>query len=204
MKKEIDGKVFYENTRGMLIPEQMVKQYDLVKDQTVTHCFDRLMALRTEMQEAKAEVMQSIAELQEILAQQYKVQLGGEKENVRVTSFDGSVRIEVAVNEYQNFDEKIHLAKRVIDGCIEKWTNGANANLKVIIDQAFRLNQSGRMDIRSILNLRKLQIQDEDWKKAMDIIADSLQMVTTKKYLRVYMRAAAGKYQMVDFDLASI
>ncbi|WP_320130277.1 DUF3164 family protein [uncultured Sphaerochaeta sp.] len=204
MKKELNGKTYYENSRGSLVPEELIKPYDLIKDQTVMLCFHQVMELRSQMEEVKLQVMQSVSELQDVLASEYKVKLGGKKENLCVTSYDGSIRIIVAVNEYQSFDEKIHIAKQVIDGCIERWSEGTNANLKAIIDQAFALNQSGHMNIRSIVGLRKLNIEDADWVKAMTIISDSLQTVTSKKYFRVYRRDPFGKYQMIDFDLASI
>lgn len=204
MKKEVDGKTYYQNSQGNLVPENMIKPYDLIKDQTVTLCFGKVMALRKQMVETKVDVMTSIAELQQVLAEQYQITLGGRKENVCVTSFDGSIRIIIAMNEYQSFDEKIHIAKQVIDSCIERWSEGTNANLKVIIDQAFAINQSGHMDIRSIVNLRRLNIQDEEWAKAMDIISDSLQTVVSKQYFRVYKRDCDGKYQMINLDLSSM
>ncbi|MPN49676.1 hypothetical protein SDC9_197298 [bioreactor metagenome] len=60
------------------------------------------------------------------------------------------------------------------------------------------------MDIRSIVNLRRLNIQDEEWAKAMDIISDSLQTVVSKQYFRVYKRDCDGKYQMINLDLSSM
>nr|WP_321265233.1 DUF3164 family protein [uncultured Sphaerochaeta sp.] len=204
MKKEIDGKTYYKNSKGNLVPEDLIKPYDLIKDQTVNLAFSKVMDLRHQMIETKAEVMAMIAELQQVLADQYQITLGGKKENLMVSSFDGAVRIVVAMNEYQSFDEKIHIAKQVIDSCIERWAEGTNANLKVIIDQAFAINQSGHMDIRSIVNLRRLNIDDEEWKKAMDIISDSLQTVVSKQYFRVYRRDSEGKYLMVNLDLASM
>jgi len=203
MRKEIGGKIFYENSKGSLVPEELVKDYDKIKDQTVMLAYTRIMELRKLMSDTKAEIMRSITELQEILQDEYKVKLGGAKENVTVTSFDGAVKILIANNEVKMFDDKVHLAKALIDKCIERWSVGTNENLKAVIDQAFELNQSGHMKIGSILALRSLNIKDEEWKKAMEIISDSYQVALSRRYFRVYRRND-DQYALVDLDMSTL
>ena len=40
-------------------------------------------------------------------------------------------------------------------------------------------------------------------KKAMDAISDSIQVVGSKNYLRVYQRAEGGEYKPISLDVAS-
>ncbi len=60
------------------------------------------------------------------------------------------------------------------------------------------------MNSARILSLRKLKISDDRWKRAMQAIADSLQVAGTSTYFRVYRRDDAGKYQPVSLDLAAL
>lgn len=205
MRQEVNGKVFYEDNRGRMIPEELVKDYDKLKDQVVMDSFEGLKDLRQHMLEVKAQVMEDIYTLVQMSAERYGVSLGGDKGNVTVSSYDGRVKLVIAVNEYQSFNENIRLAKQVIDQCIEKWSEGANANLRTVIDQAFAVNQSGRFNVASIMGLRRLAIDDPDWHKAMEIIADSIETGCSRKYFRVYTRPKMDDpYNMVQFDLANL
>lgn len=204
MIKVIDGKVFYEDARGSLVPEEMVKPVDQLRDQLVTKIMGEIHNLKEIMTSTKAGIIEDIEAFMELAAAEYNLTIGGKKGNLTLSSFDGMYRVSLAMNDRQSFTEGIYLGKAVIDKCIEKWSDGANANLKAIIDQAFQVNQSGRMDIRRILALRKLAINDDDWRKAMEIISDSVQVETSKQYLRTHVRDSEGKYQMVNLDLSDL
>ncbi len=205
MRQEVNGKVFYEDNRGRMIPEELVRDYDQLKDQVVMDCFEGLKDLRQHMLEVKAQVMEDIYTLIQMSAEKYGVSLGGNKGNVTVSSFDGRVKLMIAINEYQSFNENIRLAKSVIDQCIEKWSEGTNINLRTVINQAFALNKSGRFNVASIMGLRRLDIDDPHWAKAMEIIADSIETGCSRKYFRVYTRMKLDDpYSMVQFDLANL
>jgi hypothetical protein len=73
-----------------------------------------------------------------------------------------------------------------------------------MVDEAFRLDQSGNMDVKRILGLRRLNISDGRWVKAMDIISDSLKVHSSKQYFRVHERDNSGGYRMVDLDIGTI
>jgi len=205
MRQIIGGKVFYEDSKGRMVPEELVKDYDQLKDQVVMDSFAGLKDLREHMIEVKAKIMDDLYALIQVFADQYGVKLGGSKGNVTVSSFDGKVKLVIATNEYQSFNENLHLAKKVIDQCIEKWSEGANVNLKTVIDQAFALNKAGRFNVASVMGLRRLAIDDPDWIKAMAIISDSIETSCSRKYFRVYTRTNADDpYSMVQFDLADL
>ena len=204
MKKELNGKVYYEDARGALVPEEFVKPIDQLRDDVVTRVIGVAQDLKETMQDVKIGVIEDIETFMQIAAEQHGVTLGGKKGNIVLTSYDGRYKVSIVVNDRQSFTEGIHLAKEIIDGCIERWSDGANANLKVLIDQAFALNQSGRMDTRRVLALRKLNIIDEEWNKAMDIIADAVQVDTTKTYFQIHKRDKDGKYNHQNLNFSDI
>jgi hypothetical protein len=53
-----------------------------------------------------------------------------------------------------------------------------------------------------VLGLRRLDIQDARWKKAMDAIGESLQTVGSKAYIRIYRRQADGSYKQMSLDVS--
>lgn len=201
MQREIDGKKYYVDAAGRLIPEEMVPEYDKIKDQTVESVYAKLMGLREQMLAVKADTLQTITDLKRILESQYGVKFG-DKNNMSFTTIDGEKRLRVDQNTIKSFDEKILVAKAKIDSLIEKWAKGSNVNLVAIVKQAFELDQSGNINVARVLSLRRLNVDDSEWKEAMDLIGDSFQPVMSKQYLNMQVRQKDGRYAAIDLNFA--
>lgn len=120
-------------------------------------------------------------------------------------SFDGNRKIIFDSARRLDFDEKIHIAKQLLDECIIDWSEGINDNLRTLIDQAFELDQSGKMDVRAILHLSRLNIDDEKWRKAVALIRDSVTTESTKSYIRCYERPDdSSETELIGLDVASV
>ena len=59
-------------------------------------------------------------------------------------------------------------------------------------------------NIKEIDLLRRLQITDEKWQRAMDALSDSLQVHISKPFVRVYQRGEDGEYQLMNLDVAKV
>ena len=81
MKKIIEGKVFYENSRGALVPEESIKPLDLLREQVVENIYGKIKKLRKEMAEAKQEIIEEIQEFRDLAAEEYGVALGSERKS---------------------------------------------------------------------------------------------------------------------------
>jgi hypothetical protein len=55
---------------------------------------------------------------------------------------------------------------------------------------AFRRDKEGQLNRSAILGLRSYEISDERWKRAMAAIADSIQIIGAKRYIRFSKRAS--------------
>ncbi len=73
-----------------------------------------------------------------------------------------------------------------------------------MVDHAFRVNKQGRIDVNQVLSLRNLAIEDDEWKAAMDAIADAITTVSKKEYIRLYQREPSGKYVAINLDWAKL
>ena len=73
-----------------------------------------------------------------------------------------------------------------------QWSEGVNENLRAIVDDAFNVGKSGLVSTSRVLGLRRLNIKDATWKKAMDAITESMQVVSSKTYMRFYERDAGS------------
>ena len=203
MKKEIDGVVFREDSRGALVPESSIKPQDILKDDLVEESAEKILALESEMRRVKSDIMESIRAYIGLIGDKYGVKLGGQKGNIQLVSLDGKTKILISISERISLNENVIAAKELIDEYLEDAIKGSSADIKQLVTSAFRVKQ-GSLDARSILRLRQLNIEDERWKKAMDIIADSIVIQSSESYLRLYRKNTSGIMEYVPLDFSVI
>ncbi len=195
---------FRENAQGHLVPVSQIKDIDLLRDDVVKGIVESAKNLQTAMAEFKAASMSQVADFVDLSAQEFDVKYGGTKGNVTLLSFDGKYRVQRSIGEHRVFDERIQAAKAKIDECIKRWSEGSNDHIKALVDHAFRVDKQGKIDVNQVLSLRNLNIDDSDWIEAMDAIADSIKVVGTTPYLRVYERQGDGQYKQIALDIAKL
>lgn len=192
------------NEKGYLIPLDKVKPLDKLRDENVREMIRIGQALHAEMRLAKARIFQIFNDFIDLSAQEYGVELGGKKGNTTLYSFDGSLKVQIAVSDNIRFDERLQIAKQLIDECIHDWSEGSNHNIRALINQAFQVDKEGRISTSRVLGLRRLDIHDDKWLRAMQAIGDSIQITDSKEYIRLYQRDADGKYQQIALDFSNV
>ena len=84
-----------------------------------------------------------------------------------------------------------------------RWSEGAQPEIKVLINDAFQVDKSGNINTGRVLGLRRLAIEDDEWQRAMTAIGEALQVSGSRSYIRVYERVGTSdKYQAIALDLA--
>ncbi|MCG9755008.1 DUF3164 family protein [Shewanella insulae] len=195
---------YRRNAIGDLVAEERIKPVDKLRDEVVGNVVTKAKALRQAMLDFKLATMGEISDFVELSASEYGAKYGGKKGNVALTSFDGQYQVRRAVGEHRVFDERIQTAKTLIDECIHSWSGGADTRLMAMVEHAFRVDQQGRINVNQVLSLRQLDIADDNWKQAMDAIADAIQITGTSEYLRLYERQPNGKYVQISMDISSL
>lgn len=191
------------NANGDLVKIENIREIDLARDELVLRIADRAMEKSTELAAFRDQVFEEIAAFVQESAKRFNAKLGGAKGNLTLFSFDGRFKVIVANQDNITFDERLQVAKSLIDKCIKKWADGASDNLMALVNDAFQVDKAGNVSIRRVLSLRQLDIVDKDWKKAMEAISESIQIVGSKRYVRVYERSASGEYRPVSLDVAT-
>jgi len=181
-----------------------VKASDLLEDQLVRTLVDRAESLSRMLRDFKAGVFGDVSAFLAILADQYDARRGGKKGNLTFTSYDGKLKVQVAVADHLTFGPELQIAKSLIDECIGEWGKDANDNIRVLVDHAFRVDKEGKVSRESIFALRRVVIDDERWTRAMEAIADSIRVAGTKTYVRFYIRDnAESPWRSIPLDLAN-
>ena len=65
----------------------------------------------------------------------------------------------------------------MIDECLNDWTEGARAELRTLVNNAFRVDQDGNIKTGEVLSLRRLKFDDTRWQQAMTAISDAVTVV---------------------------
>ena len=89
--------------------------------------------------------------------------------------------------------KRIQAAKGATDARIERWSEGRAPICRAIVDHAW-VNKQGRIDVNQVLSLRNLAIDDDEWKAAMDAIADAITNRQQEGIHPPYQREPSGKY----------
>ncbi|ACB34548.1 conserved hypothetical protein [Leptothrix cholodnii SP-6] len=146
-----------------------------------------------------------IAAFIETSAEEYGAKLRGAKGNTVLYTFDGRFKVERRFADNITFDERLAAAKALIDECITEWSQGSRDEIKTLINDAFRVDQQGQVSTTRVLGLRRLNIVHPTWSRAMEAISDSVQVVGSSSYVRVYERIGdSDQYRQIPLDLASV
>lgn len=196
---------YWEDANGNLTPVSKIKPIDKDRHNLVTHLCAEAKAQSALLFGFKSVAMQEITAFIDRSLAEYDVAHGGKKGNVTLVSFDGRFKIIRQMQETITFDERLQAAKALIDECIQSWSKGSNANIKVLVNNAFQVDQQGKISTSRVLGLRRLEITDEKWLKAMQAIGDSMQVASTKPYIRFYERDdTTGEYMPINLDVAAV
>lgn len=196
---------YWQDANGSLIPVNKIKSVDKERHRVVTELCEQAEAESARLFGFKGAAMQAVNDFVDSSLSAYGVSLGGKKGNVMLHSFDGRYRIIRAMQEHISFDERLQAAKLLIDECVRTWSKGSNDNIKVLVNDAFQVDSAGKISTARVLGLRRLEIADEKWLKAMQAISDSMRVSGTKPYVRFYKRHdESGEYLPISLDVAAL
>lgn len=196
---------YLKDARGRLIHETMVKPIDRARDQIVTELVGMAKTQHAALADFKKRVFGDTEAFISMSAEEYGTKVGGAKGNVTLHSFDGQYKIQIQRADNITFDERLQAAKAMIDELLAEWTEGSRPEVQSLIQGAFDTDKEGNLNTGRILSLRRLDIQDPRWKQAMFAISDSVQVIGTKTYVRVYERIGdTDKYRPISLDIAAI
>lgn len=195
---------YMEDSQGRLVPKDMVKDIDIERDALVREIVAKARELGEALARFKGGTMEDIGAFIELSAERYGAKVGGKKGNVTLMSFDGRYKVQRSISEHITFDERLQAAKKLIDDCIHEWVKDSRSEIKALVDDAFYVDKEGKLNTARILGLRRLDIVDGRWGKAMQAISDSVQVAGSKAYIRIYEREENGEsYRPIPLDIAA-
>ncbi len=191
--------------QGRLVPVGNIKAEDKLEDQLVNDLFAQAKQVQIKIAGFKETAFNDVQAFLDILAEKYGISKGGKKGNMSFTSYDGKTKIVISVADFIQFGAQLQIAKQLIDECIHAWSEGGNDNISALVNHAFRVDKNNRVNAQAILGLRRLNIKDEKWQRAMDAITDSVKITSSKTYIRFYEREKPeAEWKAVVLDIAKL
>lgn len=200
----VEGNLYRRDPKGALVPNELIKAQDTLEDETVRKVFGYAEELSAQIQRFKVHTFDDVDLLLAILAQDYKDKRGGQKGNVTLTSFDGLLKVQVAMADLISFGPQLQTAKSLVDQCLNEWAADSRPEIRGIIQRAFDIDKEGKVNRTELFSLLRFEIDDERWLSAMKAIRDSMRVIGTKRYVRFYRREkASDAWTAVSIDVAS-
>jgi len=194
---------YMTDSAGRLVPRANVKPEDLLQDELVKKLFERARFIREMMRQFREDADSDIRAFLDLLAEQYGAKKGGAKGNLTLSTYDGCERVTIAISDTITFGPELQIAKELVDSCLTRWTEGGNANIRAVVTDAFDVGKEGKLNVSKILGLRRLSIDDEEWKRAMQAITDAVKVNASRSYIRFHERASPdGAFIQVPLDIA--
>lgn len=197
-----DKKFMIDATRHH-VPLDLVKPQHVLEDQAVRKMIGHALDLNAQISRFRGHTFDDVNAFVDLLAEKYGGKRGGKKGNVTLTSYDGTLKVSVQVQDQLSFGAELQVAKSLVDDCITAWSAGASPEIRALVDHAFQVDREGKVNRAALFQLRRLEIDDERWRAAMAAVTDAIRIIGSREYVRFYRRADAdAKWEPITIDLA--
>jgi len=198
----VGGKQYMADSGGRLVPLEIVAPAHILEDQTVRTIIGFAEEISDQVARFRGHTFDDVWSFVDVLHERYGVVRGRGKGNLTLTTFDGKYKVQVQVQEQLTFGPELAVAKTLVDKCINQWAANVGPEIRALVEHAFQVDQLGRINRSALFALRRLNIEDEQWKAAMAALGDAIRVIGSKEYVRFYKRDERGGWQPITVDIA--
>lgn len=202
------------DAKGRHCPIDIINDIDLARNKLVEGRNARALELSKLIEDFKAETFADIDAFVEVSNSDHGGTIGVVAENskrkvwkgnMQLINYNATQKINLKINDKIAFSEKLNNAMEKLQGLIKAHSSDIDDIIKVLINEAFRVDKTGYIDTQKVLELRRYKIAHPVWKSAMDDIAESIQIVGSKSYLQFWQRdTPEAEWQSIALDIARL
>lgn len=201
------GKVCMPAANGSFVPLELVKDEHRLQDQLVRELIAEADALSAQLGAFKARVFTQVQAFLDMITESHgaKKRPGGDKGNITLQSYDGTIRLLIQVADLIRFDDaEVRACKLLVDECLTEWTADSMAEIRAIVTDAFSL-KDGQLNRGKLLALFRYDFKDPRWIEAMKALRDAIRIDGSKTYARFARRTSPeADWQAVSLDFAQV
>jgi hypothetical protein len=205
MPKNVDLNEYMADQNGNLVPIANIKDMVLQEHNLVITLFEEAQSIAGTLADFRRRALAAIDDHQAELARHSKAKIDLEKEKQRsksLSTFDKSLEIRSTFHQFKEYNGHLSIAKGLLDNIIKRLANDADPILIAIVNDVFAVDGAAVSGVK--LNaLRKYEVPDPDWNKAMAALSEAEEIVNSKRYVNVYYKDEDGKKQRLPLDIAA-
>jgi len=193
------------NRNGKWTPAVNVQPHLKRRDAAVMKIVDRSLNLQARMIKEKAFLIGQVMKYIEYLKRQHGITEKSIDGNLTLSNYANTYQVDISINDMITFDERLNIAKTLIDNCLRRWTKRGRVEMRAIVGAAFNVDKKGKVNKYLILGLRNLNIRDKEWNRAMGLIINSMQVSGTRQYITFRTRADKdSKWDIINLNFSSL
>jgi hypothetical protein len=192
------------NAVGHYVPTRLVRPDQIAQDEAVRKMIAGARGLHAVLLQFRTTAFRDADAFLALLAAKYQA-APRSAANATLTTFDGLMKVEIATGHFLTFGPELQAAKSLIDECVQEWSAGANVNLQALVNNAFAVGDGGKIRVDRVLALRRVEITDAKWQRAMSAISDAVQVTHSKRYIRFHVRENhEAPWKQIPLDVARL
>jgi len=196
----VDGRM--ENAVGDLVLLKNIHDSDLLEHDLVLNIATIWENLSGKIARFKQHNFEDVTTFVDLLFENWSAKRGGREGNMSFNTVDRRWMLKICIQKTIDFGPEIHVAQSKLTEALEQMTD-RNSDLTSIVTSAFTL-VDGKLNVAAMLRLRKLKIGNELWNEGMKIIDAAIEVISSKKQIRLYKRNDQGQYDAVSLNIAAL
>jgi|GEM_PF-822729 len=195
-------------------PLDIISPVDLARHELLKRHIPTALALSKALEDFRDEVSADIDAFIEVSNSEHKAKIGVIPEDSKRTKWKGNIqlanhnatqKIDLRIHDRIAFNEKLNLAMEKINRLISERSGGLDDFIKTLVNDAFRMDKVGYVDVKKILDLRKHKFQHPLWLEAMQDINDSIRIDGSRSYLQFWYRdTPESDWVSISLDIANV
>jgi hypothetical protein len=196
----VDGRM--ENANGDLVRITNIKDQDLLEHDMVLSIACIWLDVNASLTRFKQHTFTDITTFIDLLFEQYQQTRGGSEGNITFTTVDRKFKLQLAVQKKIGLGPELLVARQKLLDAVESYPESAN-DLKTIITGIF-FPVDGQVNVAKVLELRTYKVNNALWVEGMQIIDNAIEIISSKKQIRLYRRDKVGDYEAIPLSIAAL
>lgn len=196
-------KKVWKTAKGEIVPAEVVSVHDKKKEKVVLKIAKQALTVSKLLVELKAITESDVNKLYNEHLRIKGIEPGERKENYTLYSFDREWKIEISRADTVTFDDNINVVKQLLVEYIEDVTNQASSDIQVLVQSAFK-TRKGQLDKARLFSLFQYEIEHPLWKRAMEELKQSIDVQSSKKYIKIMRRDENEEYVLVPLSFSAV
>lgn len=185
MKKE---ERTYIDAAGREVPAKYVPKFAKTKDAAARKILDAWRKEEARLRKLWKDTVAIVEKIHAGAREEEKLEPAtvADKGYFSFRSFDGSVTVRLDRAREIVFNEKIDLAKELIDEAVKEIAGNSAGDLRTIVESAFKPRGKNRaLDRQRLSDICRMDVRNKKWQKAVELIKAAAEESQRMDYLRV-------------------